>query len=91
MRSKEVTMCSWPCHLAKSRESALFMRTFSPYQKFESRKISPSGAAVGLFETHSLNLPDIASRQMNPLEGYDRIYVEDPFGNRIELMEPLSS
>ena len=23
-----------------------------------------------------------------PLEGYDRIYVEDPFGNRIELMEP---
>ena len=26
-----------------------------------------------------------------PLEGYDRIYVNDPFGNRIELMEPLSS
>jgi catechol 2,3-dioxygenase-like lactoylglutathione lyase family enzyme len=24
-----------------------------------------------------------------PLEGYDRVYVEDPFGNRIELMEPL--
>lgn len=24
-----------------------------------------------------------------PLEGYDRIYVDDPFGNRIELMEPL--
>lgn len=24
-----------------------------------------------------------------PLEGYHRIYVEDPFGNRIELMEPL--
>jgi catechol 2,3-dioxygenase-like lactoylglutathione lyase family enzyme len=23
-----------------------------------------------------------------PLEGYDRVYVEDPFGNRIELMEP---
>jgi catechol 2,3-dioxygenase-like lactoylglutathione lyase family enzyme len=22
-----------------------------------------------------------------PLEGYDRAYVEDPFGNRIELME----
>jgi catechol 2,3-dioxygenase-like lactoylglutathione lyase family enzyme len=22
-----------------------------------------------------------------PLEGYDRIYVDDPFGNRIELME----
>ena len=25
-----------------------------------------------------------------PLEGYDRVYVNDPFGNRIELMEPLT-
>ena len=24
-----------------------------------------------------------------PLEGYDRVYVDDPFGNRIELMEVL--
>jgi catechol 2,3-dioxygenase-like lactoylglutathione lyase family enzyme len=24
-----------------------------------------------------------------PLEGFDRIYVDDPFGNRIELLEPL--
>jgi catechol 2,3-dioxygenase-like lactoylglutathione lyase family enzyme len=23
-----------------------------------------------------------------PLEGYDRIFVNDPFGNRIELMQP---
>jgi catechol 2,3-dioxygenase-like lactoylglutathione lyase family enzyme len=23
-----------------------------------------------------------------PLEGFDRIYVDDPFGNRIELMAP---
>ena len=23
-----------------------------------------------------------------PLEGYTRVYVDDPFGNRIELMEP---
>ena len=23
-----------------------------------------------------------------PLAGYDRVYVDDPFGNRIELMEP---
>jgi len=22
-----------------------------------------------------------------PLEGYDRIFVDDPFGNRIELLE----
>ena len=25
-----------------------------------------------------------------PLEGYNRIYVSDPFGNRIELLEPAS-
>ena len=25
-----------------------------------------------------------------PLEGYDRLYIDDPFGNRIELMEPLA-
>jgi catechol 2,3-dioxygenase-like lactoylglutathione lyase family enzyme len=24
------------------------------------------------------------------LEGYDRVYVDDPFGNRIELMEPTT-
>jgi catechol 2,3-dioxygenase-like lactoylglutathione lyase family enzyme len=29
-------------------------------------------------------------RTDEPLEGYDRIYVDDPFGNRIELLEPLS-
>jgi catechol 2,3-dioxygenase-like lactoylglutathione lyase family enzyme len=25
-----------------------------------------------------------------PLDGYDRVYVDDPFGNRIELMEPTA-
>lgn len=24
-----------------------------------------------------------------PLEGYHRVYADDPFGNRLELMEPL--
>jgi hypothetical protein len=24
-----------------------------------------------------------------PLEGFQRVYVDDPFGNRIELLEPL--
>jgi len=27
-------------------------------------------------------------RTDEPLEGYDRVYVDDPFGNRVELMEP---
>jgi catechol 2,3-dioxygenase-like lactoylglutathione lyase family enzyme len=26
-----------------------------------------------------------------PLDGFDRVYVSDPFGNRIELLEPHSS
>ncbi len=25
----------------------------------------------------------------DPLEGYERVFVHDPFGNRIELMEPV--
>jgi catechol 2,3-dioxygenase-like lactoylglutathione lyase family enzyme len=29
-----------------------------------------------------------AVKEDEPLEGYCRIYVDDPFGNRIELMEP---
>jgi catechol 2,3-dioxygenase-like lactoylglutathione lyase family enzyme len=29
------------------------------------------------------------TRTDEPLEGYDRAYVDDPFGNRIELMEPV--
>jgi catechol 2,3-dioxygenase-like lactoylglutathione lyase family enzyme len=29
-----------------------------------------------------------ALKEDEPLEGYHRIYLDDPFGNRIELMEP---
>jgi len=29
-----------------------------------------------------------ALKEDEPLEGYHRIYVDDPFGNRVELMEP---
>ena len=30
----------------------------------------------------------VVARTDEPLAGYDRVYVDDPFGNRIELMEP---
>jgi hypothetical protein len=30
-------------------------------------------------------------REGELLEGYHRFYVDDPFGNRIELMEPMAS
>lgn len=33
----------------------------------------------------------VAARQNEPLPGYARVYVDDPFGNRIELMEKASS
>ena len=29
-------------------------------------------------------------RTDEPLEGYERVYVDNPFGNRLEFMEPLS-
>jgi catechol 2,3-dioxygenase-like lactoylglutathione lyase family enzyme len=32
-----------------------------------------------------------AVKEDEPLEGFHRIYVDDPFGNRIELLEPLGS
>jgi catechol 2,3-dioxygenase-like lactoylglutathione lyase family enzyme len=30
-----------------------------------------------------------AAKEDEPLEGYLRVYVDDPFGNRIELLEPV--
>ncbi|HTD29196.1 MAG TPA: VOC family protein [Xanthomonadaceae bacterium] len=30
-------------------------------------------------------------REDEQLEGYHRVYVDDPFGNRIELMEPVTA
>lgn len=32
---------------------------------------------------------DVAIRDDEPLEGFDRAYVDDPFGNRLEFMEPI--
>jgi catechol 2,3-dioxygenase-like lactoylglutathione lyase family enzyme len=37
-----------------------------------------------------LSAAGVEIRRDEPLEGYDRIYVDDPFGNRIELMEKLA-
>ena len=38
----------------------------------------------------TLRAADVAVADDEPLEGFDRAYVDDPFGNRIELLEPLS-
>jgi catechol 2,3-dioxygenase-like lactoylglutathione lyase family enzyme len=37
----------------------------------------------------TLRAAGVAIRDDEPLEGYDRAYVDDPFGNRIELLEPI--
>ena len=35
-----------------------------------------------------LRAEGVAVRDDEPLEGYERVYVDDPFGNRLELLEP---
>ncbi len=39
----------------------------------------------------ALEAGGVAVRHDEPLEGYERCYVDDPFGNRIELLEPIAS
>jgi hypothetical protein len=38
-----------------------------------------------------LEASGVMAKVDEPLEGYDRIYVHDPFGNRLELLEPASN
>jgi len=54
-----------------------------------ARKAHP-GLIVADLRTLVRNLQDngIEVTEAEPLEGYDHVYVADPFGNRIELMEP---
>ena len=55
-----------------------------------ARKAHPAFLVAGLAGiVEDLTRAGAALRQDEPLAGYDRIYVDDPFGNRIELMEPL--
>jgi len=37
-----------------------------------------------------LKAAGVSVRDDEPLEGYLRVYVDDPFGNRLELLEPTS-
>ncbi len=41
--------------------------------------------------TQHLQRAGVAVVTDEPLDGYNRIYVSDPFGNRIELLELISS
>jgi catechol 2,3-dioxygenase-like lactoylglutathione lyase family enzyme len=56
-----------------------------------ARKAHPALLVSGLDELVArLHDADVPVRDDEPLEGYQRVYVDDPFGNRIELMEPLT-
>ena len=54
-----------------------------------ARKAHPAFIVEGLRELAAgLQRAGFHVSRDQPLEGYDRLYVDDPFGNRIELMEP---
>jgi catechol 2,3-dioxygenase-like lactoylglutathione lyase family enzyme len=54
-----------------------------------ARKAHPALLVDGLPTlVAQLHAADVPVRDDEPLEGYRRVYVDDPFGNRIELMEP---
>jgi catechol 2,3-dioxygenase-like lactoylglutathione lyase family enzyme len=58
--------------------------TFTP-----ARKAHPALIVSGLRPlVESLLAAGVVVKDDEPLDGYDRVYVDDPFGNRIELMEP---
>lgn len=54
-----------------------------------ARKAHPALIVDGLpVLVAALRRAGVAVRDDDPLEGYYRVYVDDPFGNRIELLEP---
>lgn len=57
---------------------------FSP-----ARKAHPAFVVDDLaFLVRTLSNAGFLVKEDKPLEGYERRYVDDPFGNRIELMQP---
>ena len=57
-----------------------------------ARKAHPALVVSGLTELVEVLREGGANVDTDqPLPGFDRVYVDDPFGNRIELMQPLGS
>ncbi|MBV8690554.1 MAG: VOC family protein [Actinobacteria bacterium] len=84
-----------PPHLAKRGgcwfESATVKIHLGVEQDFRpARKAHPALLVQDLPAlVKALREADVELVDDEPLEGYDRIYAYDPFGNRLELMEPL--
>ena len=62
-------------------------KNFAPARKAHPAFIVDDLAGLTLVLTNA----GYAIAHDKPLEGYDRIFVDDPFGNRIELMEVRTS
>jgi catechol 2,3-dioxygenase-like lactoylglutathione lyase family enzyme len=62
-------------------------KNFAPARKAHPALLVENLAAL----TATLVKAGVPISHDQPLEGYDRIFVHDPFGNRIELMEPKAS
>jgi catechol 2,3-dioxygenase-like lactoylglutathione lyase family enzyme len=84
-----------PPHLAK-RGGCWFERGALKVHLGVEKEFAPARKAHPAFIVE--NLPALVAAlkrggyrvvEDEPLEGYDRVYADDPFGNRIELMEPL--
>lgn len=55
-----------------------------------AKKAHPALLVKGLEALiHHLQTHGVATIIDEPLEGYHRVYITDPFGNRIELLEPI--
>ncbi len=84
-----------PAHLAK-RGGCWFERGALKVHLGVEQNFHPAGKAHPAFTVS--NLAELTKRLKaegfaviadEPLAGYERCYVNDPFGNRIELLEPL--
>ena len=54
-----------------------------------ARKAHPALLVSGLAQLAAgLSGAGVVVREDEPLAGYHRVYVDDPFGNRLELLEP---
>ncbi len=58
---------------------------FRPARKAHAALIVDDLAAL----IATLTVAGFVPRDDEPLEGYHRVYVDDPFGNRLELMQPV--
>ncbi len=84
-----------PAHLAK-RGGCWFERGALKVHLGVEKEFAPARKAHPAFIVEDLpalveTLKSAGHRVVEdePPEGYDRVYTDDPFGNHIELMEPL--